>query len=306
MKSMKVFFSMMIPLICAVCSAAIIENGKSTWSIYLPADARPAEKTAAKELQSYLQKASGVKLEITSAVKGEKQILIGHSAAAEKLLPELKSTKWKADEIMIAPAENNLILTGEQPRGPLYAVYEYLERNGFRFWTTKEESIPSLKVIALPEKMYRFAPQIPIRTLNIFEAHQYPFGAKMRLHNPHPPKAVSMTWGGSVTLIGPWHTFNNKFMPAAKYLKSNPEFFSLRGGKRVGGQMEGQLCLSNQEMRKVFLENVRAELKQHENPKFAMRTWLMRLGFMGEEFSTARDFLTRNLEGDAAFRYGRA
>jgi hypothetical protein len=37
-----------------------------------------------------------------------------------------------------------------------------------------------------------------------------------------------------------------------------------------------------------------------------MRTWLMRLGFIGEEFVTAREILTKNLEGDAAFRFGRS
>ena len=263
---MKLLFAM-LPLICTVCSAAIIENGKSTWSIYLPADAHPAEKTAAKELQSYLQKASGVKLEITSAVNEEKQILIGHSAAAEKLLPELKSTKWKADEILIAPAGNNLILTGEQPRGPIYAVYEYLERNGFRFWTSTEEKIPAIKALDLPAESYRYAPQIPIRYLSMQECSYVPsFRTKMRMHVPS--HAVEEEWGGSILLIGPWHTFDSKFLPASKYLKSNPEFFSLRGGKRVGGQMEGQLCLSNQEMRKEFLKNVIAELKKHKDPKF--------------------------------------
>jgi hypothetical protein len=37
-----------------------------------------------------------------------------------------------------------------------------------------------------------------------------------------------------------------------------------------------------------------------------MRTWLLRLGFIGDEFATARDILTRRLTGDAAFRNGRA
>ena len=46
--------------------------------------------------------------------------------------------------------------------------------------------------------------------------------------------------------------------------------------------------------------------QQTENPKYAMRTWLLRLGFIGEEFETARDILTRRLSGDAAFRNGRA
>ena len=45
---------------------------------------------------------------------------------------------------------------------------------------------------------------------------------------------------------------------------------------------------------------------QTENPKFAMRTWLNNLGMIGPEFETARKFLTQNLEGDTAFRFGRA
>ena len=45
---------------------------------------------------------------------------------------------------------------------------------------------------------------------------------------------------------------------------------------------------------------------QHENPKYAMRTWLLRLGFIGDEFATAREILTRKLSGDTAFRNGRA
>ena len=37
-----------------------------------------------------------------------------------------------------------------------------------------------------------------------------------------------------------------------------------------------------------------------------MRTWLLRLGFIGDEFKTARELLTKRLDGDAAFRSGRA
>ena len=44
--------------------------------------------------------------------------------------------------------------------------------------------------------------------------------------------------------------------------------------------------------------------QQNENPKYAMRTWLLRLGFIGEEFATAREFLTKKLSGDASFRSG--
>ena len=88
------------------------------------------------------------------------------------------------------------------------------------------------------------------------------------------------------------------------------QFDKPANGKKNGlhaGQLKSyiQLCLALSQMAKD-LRTASPKPQQHENPKFAMRTWLMRLGFMGEEFSTARDFLTRNLEGDAAFRYGRA
>ena len=45
--------------------------------------------------------------------------------------------------------------------------------------------------------------------------------------------------------------------------------------------------------------------QQNENPKYAMRTWLLRLGFIGDEFKTARELYTKRLEGDTAFRNGR-
>ena len=52
-------------------------------------------------------------------------------------------------------------------------------------------------------------------------------------------------------------------------------------------------------------KRVTAKEKEAVNPKYEFRCFLLRLGFIGEEFATARDFLTRNLSGDTAFRHGR-
>lgn len=43
---------------------------------------------------------------------------------------------------------------------------------------------------------------------------------------------------------------------------------------------------------------------QAENEKFAMRTYLNRIGFIGEEFKSCREHLYRHLDGNAAWRYG--
>lgn len=79
-----------------------------------------------------------------------------------------------------------------------------------------------------------------------------------------------------------------------------------RGGIHAG-QLKSyiQLCLALSQMAKD-VRTASSKPQQNENPKYAMRTWLLRLGFIGEEFATARDFLTRNLTGDTAFRHGRA
>ena len=81
-------------------------------------------------------------------------------------------------------------------------------------------------------------------------------------------------------------------------------------GKRNGlhaGQLKSyiQLCLALSQIAKM-VRTASPKPQQTENPKYAMRTWLLRLGFIGEEFETARDILTRRLFGDAAFRNGRA
>ena len=80
-------------------------------------------------------------------------------------------------------------------------------------------------------------------------------------------------------------------------------------GKKNGlhtGQLKSyiQLCLALSELAKE-VKFASAKPQQHDNPKYAMRTWLLRLGFIGEEFATAREVLTKRLAGDAAFRHGR-
>jgi len=46
-----------------------------------------------------------------------------------------------------------------------------------------------------------------------------------------------------------------------------------------------------------------ARKPQVENEKFAMRTYLNRIGFIGEEFKNCREHLCKHLEGSAAWRF---
>lgn len=88
------------------------------------------------------------------------------------------------------------------------------------------------------------------------------------------------------------------------------QFDAPADGKQNGlhaGQLKSyiQFCLALSQMAKE-VRTASPKPQQNENPKYAMRTWLLRLGFIGDEFKTARDLLTKRLDGDAAFRSGRA
>lgn len=87
------------------------------------------------------------------------------------------------------------------------------------------------------------------------------------------------------------------------------QFDAPADGKQNGlhaGQLKSyiQLCLALSQMAKI-VRTASPKEQQKENPKYAMRTWLLRLGFIGDEFKTARDLLTRRLAGDTAFRTAR-
>lgn len=50
-------------------------------------------------------------------------------------------------------------------------------------------------------------------------------------------------------------------------------------------------------------KRVSSKPTETDNDKYAFRCFLLRLGFIGNEYKTARKILLRNLTGNSAFRY---
>ena len=49
-------------------------------------------------------------------------------------------------------------------------------------------------------------------------------------------------------------------------------------------------------------KSTRKAKTQSDNEKYTFRTWLLRLGLIGEEFKTARYHLLKNLDGNIAWK----
>lgn len=80
----------------------------------------------------------------------------------------------------------------------------------------------------------------------------------------------------------------------------------LKKGGLHAGELKAyiQLCLAMSQLAKQ-VRTASPKPVQQDNQKYALRTWMLRLGFIGEEFETARTLLMRNLTGNAAWRHTR-
>lgn len=63
-----------------------------------------------------------------------------------------------------------------------------------------------------------------------------------------------------------------------------------------------QLCLAMSQLAKQ-IRFASPKPQQTENEAYAFRCWMLRLGFIGEEFKTARDFFLANMDGNCAWRH---
>ncbi len=85
------------------------------------------------------------------------------------------------------------------------------------------------------------------------------------------------------------------------------QFDAPHDGKLNGmhaGQLKAmiQLCLAISQLAKQ-VRFASPKPQQTENEAYAFRCWMLRLGFIGDEFKTARDFFLANMDGNCAWRH---
>lgn len=272
----KLLLFLLMPLFLASCRAekdqpeAAVElarNGKTAYVIALAADAIPAEKTAASQLQKYLQQVTGATFVIKpeAEAKGdEPQILIGAGPRVRALLPK---QNWDAlgDGIVIQTVGNKLILAGGRPRGTLYAVYQFLEDTvGCRWWTPTESLIPRNADLSVPAQNIVYKPPFDYREHFTGAVMEDPVFATALRENGHFQRQTA-EWGGHYSILGWCHTFR-QLLPPDTYFKQHPEWYSdPTRGYRPGIASsptphgdETQLCLSNPEVVEEISKNALA------------------------------------------------
>jgi len=195
-------------------------------------------------LQNYLYRISGSQL----AIKSEKSKGLHHIFIGRQFLPNEEQNKLDTgtldDAFMLYSLEKDFYLAGKKPTGDIYAVYSLLEDylDCMKF-TPDEEMIPEKSEISLPEVCRVYNPAFPFRVPHFSGRNNPDFRAWHRISD-------FSDWGMFV------HTFHRLVSPE-KYFKAHPEYYSLVNGRRL---QDGQLCLSNPNLLKLLIENLRGEI----------------------------------------------
>ena len=270
----------------------------ATVTVISPDAPKPYEVTAAKELGTYLGKCVPSGKVTVGGGRGATALPavfhVGDTALARA--KGLAAVEIDEDRWIIRSFGKDIVLVGGGSRGTLYAVSHFLEDFcDVRWWSDREEDAPVRDSLALPALDVSGKPAFRYRSIHRSRnrAESDPRLAIRRRLNSNGLVPIPAEWGGGMEYGPPdhAHTFD-MYLPWSKYGKEHPEWYSLIGGRRIGGQLDGQLCLSNPDLKAAFLGDMRElgadSLAEHEAILGKVRS--MGLGLVclvGEEFGKA-------------------
>jgi hypothetical protein len=249
----------LVSLAGQVRATTIAENGVAKAVIVVAPDAAEPEQHAAGELANFLEQITGAKFDIVPPpAAGKARLLVGPQAG-KLAAPDFSADGLGAEGIIIRSAGDDLILAGGYPRGTLYAVYTFLEEQlGCRWWSSTESTIPKKPTLQVANLDVRYAPVLEYRSPYWFDAFDGDWAVRNKCNGQ--AHRLDDKRGGRHIYEGFVHTFYPLISPE-KYFKDHPEWFSEINGKRTYDH--AQLCLTNEEMRKELVKNLKEHLRNN-------------------------------------------
>ncbi|CAG4999872.1 hypothetical protein DYBT9275_02332 [Dyadobacter sp. CECT 9275] len=263
MKYLLLIFSLFSGFLFSGCSSGskLISDGKSDYKIFVSDSASKPEHLAAAELQKYLEKVSGYKMEIVHEAKPEARLIyVGFKNAPEKLLKDINPGGFVNEEYLIRSDGDQLLIAGGGTRGTLYGVIGYLsDYLNCRWYTREVIKIPEQKTISLGKIEDRQKPTFVYREAWYHEAYDPAWAMHNRLNPSIKPLPDSL--GGSY-ITHPFAHTAMQLVPSEKYFATHPEYFAEVKGKRLPGK-HIQLCLTNAEVLKIATAQVFTWIREH-------------------------------------------
>ena len=228
----------------------LAQDGMTDYGIVIAQNADKRIVTASEELAHFLTTMTRAKFEVRrdDSPVSDFEIVLGETnrKMLEGVPPALRPKTWEGF-VILSEGDKLFIIGGQIPRGTLYGVYDFLERElGVRFLAPEVTHVPrrSTLQVAVPDRV--FDPPFE------FRAHMSPHNARDGYGEWSGRSRInseSVGWG-SVRRIGRQvHSFAF-LVPPKTYFDKNPEMFALIDGERSSRE----LCLSHPETLRVATE----------------------------------------------------
>lgn len=244
-------------------------NDVVDFSIVYTKAAGESVRTAAKELQEYLQKLTGYTLPCGESRQTTRAILLGDACSnAQTRLAQIR----KEDGFAIFDDGGDLAIVANTEAGVLYGAYRFLEKYLGVEWLTPDCEV-FLKDLenadVRVDETYDFAARM--RIAFSWMGYDEKYRARHRLTytvgdtNDVPAYGnlrglkFAFYWG----YFG--HTFE-LFIPYEEFFEEHPEWFSFAEG-RYGENHRYQICLTNPEVLKIVTERALAYLDKYPDCK---------------------------------------
>lgn len=213
--------------------------------IFRQSNKNDTEEKAARKLSEYLAKAGfDIQVSDEESYSGDQGIYIGKTQFSEQL--SIDYTTLGKDGYSFVSKDDNLVIAGGSEKGVLYGVYGFLEQLGFRKYDPVSTYVPSLDSIDIAWTEGTYVPGMNYRQTSYYDTDD---GDTFDWHRLDSSRE---SWGMFV------HTFD-ELVPPQKYAESNPEYYSLRDGKR---NPSTQLCLSNEDVLQIVVQNLRSRMAE--------------------------------------------
>lgn len=164
-----------------------------------------------------------------------------------------------------------------------------------------------INIIASKNDLFYKALQIAPARMNYCKKMDAALVDRMNRKKPKTMAAVESVWyaGYDESNYRHYHQSRYHFLNLHSFFNGNGTV-ELRGfnSELHAGKIRSYIVLALALNHQALTQKCASSKKpQIENEKFAMRTYLNRIGLIGEEFANCREHLCKHLEGNAAWRF---
>ena len=230
-------------------------------TIVVRAEASACERHAAAELRDFLKRQTGVELPVADDASPlpALAVLLGDTRHSAAVLSAAGAEPFDVatlgeDGFRLKVAGDHLLVLGGAGRGPLYGVYELLERFGGCAWySSRFEVVPELEAFSVPDGLDEIQrPAFVRRTQSGNDLRAHPrLAARNKLNAANFGPELGGCSFRYDPVLGECHTFE-RLMPAKRWFAEHTEYFAEIDGRRLG--FHAQLCLSNPDVRRICTE----------------------------------------------------